>query len=206
MVIYHPREDSYLIQKHIKDYATSNVLDMGTGSGVLAKTAAECKKTKQVIAVDINPEVIEFVKKQKLDKVKVIQSDLFSNIKQCFDLVIFNPPYLPDDPRIKDVALDGGKHGYEVIERFLDDVNNHLNKEGKILLLFSSLSKKEKIHEFLQRNCFTYKQLDKEKHSFEELFVYLIEKSSLLKKLEAEKLKHITYFTKGHRGFCIRQN
>ncbi len=204
MVIYHPREDSYLIQKHIKDYATSNVLDMGTGSGVLAKTAAECKKTKQVIAVDINPEVIEFVKKQKLDKVKVIQSDLFSNIKQCFDLVIFNPPYLPDDPRIKDVALDGGKHGYEVIERFLDDVNNHLNKEGKILLLFSSLSKKEKIHEFLQRNCFTYKQLDKEKHSFEELFVYLIEKSSLLKKLEAEKLKHITYFTKGHRGFLYK--
>ena len=157
MEIYQPREDSYLLQKHLKDYCKGNVLEIGTGSGILALEAA---KYANVLAVDINPEAVKFVQKnvkqQNLKNVKVIESDLFSKVTGKFDLVIFNPPYLPDPEKdyARDIALDGGKKGYELIERFLDNVNSYLVENGKILLLFSSLSKKKKVCEILDRNLF----------------------------------------------------
>ncbi len=63
-MIYDPREDSFLLQKQIKNYAKGLVLDMGTGSGILAEEAA--KYAEKVIAADVNPEVIEYCKKNIL--------------------------------------------------------------------------------------------------------------------------------------------
>ena len=91
-MIYEPREDSELLQKWVKKLVTGKVLDMGTGSGIQAKTAL--KNTKDVLAVDINQECVEFVKKQGIE---VRQSNLFSNVEESFDRIIFNPPYLPED-------------------------------------------------------------------------------------------------------------
>ena len=111
MSIYEPREDSYLLQKLVKleTKTTDKVLDMGTGSGIQAKTAYEI--TKDVTAVDINPECLN------INNIKTIQSDLFNNIQESYDLIIFNPPYLPEDPNEpKDSALatTGGKEGHEI--------------------------------------------------------------------------------------------
>ena len=209
MEIYQPREDSYLLQKHLKDYCKGNVLEIGTGSGILALEAA---KYANVIAVDINPEAVSFVKKnvkqQNLKNVKVIESDLFSKVTGEFDLVIFNPPYLPDPEKdyARDIALDGCKKGYELIEKFLDDVNSYLEKNGKILLLFSSLSKIKKVHEILDKNLFVFKEIDKLKIGFEELYVYVIEKQKFLKELESKGLTNVKYFTKGNRGLLFLAN
>ena len=62
-----------------------------------------------------------------------MHSDLFSNIKGKFNTIIFNPPYLPED-EFKDKSLDGGKKGYEIIEKFL-------NKVSKIRLIVSTQPK-----------------------------------------------------------------
>lgn len=201
-MIYEPREDSFLLQRNIKKYvkAGEKVLDVGTGSGIQAQEAR--KYTDDVTAVDINPEVISHCKK-KFDNIKVVESDLFSDITGKFDLILFNPPYLPNDSRVKDLALDGGKHGYELTERFLNGVSAHLNKNGKILLLFSSYTKKDKVDSFITNNCLKYKQIDMMKLDFEELYIYLIEKSSLLKELEEHDLSDIYYLTKGHRGIIF---
>ncbi|MFH1770283.1 MAG: HemK2/MTQ2 family protein methyltransferase [archaeon] len=166
-MIYEPREDSFLLQKHIKDYAKGSVLDMGTGSGILAEEAI--KYTDKVLAADINKEAIK-----KHSKIEFRQSNLFSNVKESFDLIIFNPPYLPSCAKDSDIALDGGKEGYELIEKFLKQAKKHLNKNGVILLLFSSFSKKEKIDKVLKEENYSYKEIAKEHIHFEDLYVYEI--------------------------------
>ncbi|MFH1211312.1 MAG: HemK2/MTQ2 family protein methyltransferase, partial [Candidatus Woesearchaeota archaeon] len=137
-IIYDPQEDSYLLQKHIKDYvlAKSRVLDMGTGSGILAFEAAQYADS--VLAADINSravaEIKKRIKKEKrkegIKNIEARESDLFSNIekKEEFDLIIFNPPYLPSDKKYPDAALDGGRHGCELIIRFLEQARGHLKK------------------------------------------------------------------------------
>ncbi len=205
-MIYEPREDSFLLLKHVKEYASRTVLDMGTGSGILAEEAA--KTAKKVFAVDINAEAVAECRNRNR-VVTALESDLFScfeipgypeyyQIK--FDLIIFNPPYLPDHHMARDIALDGGKHGYEVTGRFLDSANRYLKPDGKILLLFSSLTKKDKVDEMISHNCLSYKQIDSLKLDFEELFVYLIEKSALLRELEKKGVSRVYYLAKGKRG------
>lgn len=176
--IYEPREDSFLILRHIREYSKGDVLDMGTGTGILAEEAL--KYAKSVLAADINePAVDSFIqkiKKKGLKNIKVLKSDLFENIneKKRFDLIIFNPPYLPDDEKAKDIALDGGKKGYEIVKRFLIKAKNYLKPEGKILLLFSSLTRKEVLDKILYNEGYKQKQIDEQKLDFERLYVYLI--------------------------------
>jgi HemK-related putative methylase len=197
-MVYEPREDSFLIQRNIAKFARGIVCDMGTGSGILAREAA--KQADRVFAVDIDPEAIQ----KDSGKIRFVQSDLFSNLgKKRFDLILFNAPYLPNDPRIKDIALDGGKHGHEVIERFLMQVPEHLNEGGKVLLLFSSLTNKQKVEELILAQCLTFVQVDSMKLDFEELFVYAIGKSFLLKELERKGVRQVSLFAKGHRGLIF---
>jgi release factor glutamine methyltransferase len=202
IMIYEPSDDSFLLQRNISKYAKKGmkVIDIGTGSGIQAEELR--KHTVDVTAVDINPEVISHCK-EKFDNIKIIESDLFSNVSGKFDLITFNPPYLPDDHRVKDIALDGGKHGYELTEMFLNDVVIHLNINGKLLLLFSSYTNKGKVDSFILQNCLKFKQIDMMKLDFEELFVYEISKSFLLKDLEKHGLKNVYYLTKGHRGIIF---
>ncbi len=144
---------------------------MGTGSGIQAEEAV--KYADRVIAVDINSKSVNYCKK-KYKEIDFRKSDLFSNIKEKFDLIIFNPPYLPIESKYEDVELDGGEKGYELIENFLKQAKKHLKKEGQILLLFSSFSKKEKIDTILNEENYQYKQIATQKLHFEELFVYKI--------------------------------
>lgn len=170
--MYEPREDSYLLLEQVKRFAKGKVLDMGTGSGIQALAA---KKADSVLAVDINKNTIEHCRKTiKNKKIRFLYSDLFSNIKTKFDTIIFNPPYLPEDIKVKDLTLDGGKKGYEVMERFFSQARKHLNKNGKVLIVFSSLTKKKKVDKIIKKNGFKFKLLKKKKLFFEELYVYLV--------------------------------
>ncbi len=201
MRFYEPAEDSFLLQKHIQAYATGNVLEIGTGSGILAVESAQSERVKSVLAVDIQQNVIEHCKKTiKNRKITFNKSNLFENVKGKFDTIIFNPPYLPANKREPDITLDGGKHGYETIEMFLNQVSNYLKTDGIILLLFSSFSKKNKIDEIIKTNLFIAKQIAEQHISFETLYVYIIEKSQILKEIESKKITTTIYFAKGRRG------
>jgi len=171
-MIYNPLEDSYLIKKYIKDYSKNRkVLDIGTGSGILAREAL--KYTKNVTASDINKECLK-----NLKGIKTIHSNLFENIKDKYGLIIFNPPYLPRDKREDDksaLTTTGGIHGYEILEKFLNELKSHLNKNGKSLIVFSSLTNKRKINLIINKNNLKFKLLEeKNLPFFEKLYCYLI--------------------------------
>ncbi len=168
-MLYEPDEDSFLLQKYVRKYAKGKVLDMGAGTGILAKTALE--KTSDVLAADINQEAVKNCKKLGI---KAVNSDLFSNINGRFDTIIFNPPYLPDDNfKLKDdLNYIGGKKGNEVIERFFSQAKKHLNKNGIILIVFSSLT--PDVNKIIKKYKFKPKKLDEEKFFFEKLIVYLV--------------------------------
>ena len=172
MEVYEFAEDSMLILRHIKDYAKEkSVLDMGTGSGVLAEEAL--KYTNDVTAADINPKAIEAASQRLGEKVKVLHSDLFLNISGSFDLILFNPPYLPR-AKYGTVATDGGEKGFEVIKDFLADAKQHLNKNGVILLICSSFTKKQDVEWALDKLGYGFKEIDQEPLFFETLYLYEI--------------------------------
>ena len=200
-MVYEPAEDSVLLKRNIKDYAKGKVLDMGTGPGILAEEAK--KYASFVMGADIDKEAVEYCK-DRIAGVKFIQSDLFSNINEKFDTILFNPPYLPSKKVVQDPALDGGKHGYELIGRFIEQVPEHMEKDGRVLLLFSSYSKKERIEEIIKKNCLDFFEIDRENLFFEKLYVYLIKKSPLLKELEAKGVSHVGFFAKGKRGLVYK--
>lgn len=164
-IIYQPGEDSYLLEKYVKKLARGYVLDMGTGSGIQAKAALS--KAKSVTAVDINTAVVN----QLNERITFIQSDLFSNVKGKFDTIIFNAPYLPQEGE-NDPALDGGKEGFEIIERFLRQAKEFLAKDGIILLVFSSFTNKEKVDQLIKENGYQYELLEKIHISFEDIYCY----------------------------------
>ncbi len=206
--IYEPAEDSYLLQKYVRQNASGRVLDMGTGSGIQALTAVVNPAVREIVAVDINPDAVaalqEQIREQRLRKIKVLQGDLFEPIEGQFDLIIFNPPYLPQDEGIEDHALYGGKKGWEISERFFHRASRFLLPTGKILFLFSSLTNKEKIEQIMSHHLFTFVEIASEKVAFEILYVYEIKKSSLLREIEGKAVEEIEYYTEGKRGIIYR--
>jgi len=69
----------------------------------------------------------------------------------------------------------GGEKGHEIIEKFLRDAKPHLNKDGKILLLFSSLS--GKVIPLFKKFGYKSKKLSEKKLFFETIYVYLLRKN-----------------------------
>ena len=209
--IYDPREDSLLVLKQIKFHSHGKVLDVGTGTGLLAFEAARSAET--VIGIDVNEDALAFARAQqkrlKLKNITFIPSDLFAYFKDHpmkFDLIIFNPPYLPldkEEPEESRLATTGGEKGYEILEKFFAEAQNYLMHTGKILVLFSTLTGKDKVHDIMEEHGFTFQKLDEEELFGETIFVYLAEKSSLLKRMEMKGVTHIRRFNKGHRGIIF---
>jgi len=150
-MIYQPAEDSYLLSKALKKELPKllrknpnlTFLEIGAGSGIQLQTALYAGVKKQnIFASDINPKAVKYCRKLGFN---CIESNLFEKIKRKFDLIIFNPPYLPKDkrePRDSRLSTTGGIYGGEIINKFLEQAKNHLKKDGKIFLLISSLTKK----------------------------------------------------------------
>ncbi|MBW2996546.1 methyltransferase domain-containing protein [Candidatus Woesearchaeota archaeon] len=207
-MVYEPREDSFLILKEIKNFATGNVLDMGTGSGILAIEAA--KTAEIVIGADISEDALNYAKQtlkmKGLRNIKFVKSDLFSYFKKNpmkFDLIIFNPPYLPKDirePFESTTETTGGEKGYELLEKFFSQVSDYLMPDGKVLVLFSSLTGKDKVHSIMEEYGFNFQKLSEEPLFGEVLLVYIAEKSELLREMEQDGFTDVKRFAKGHRG------
>ena len=142
---YEAREDSFLILEALSDLdlRALHVLDMGTGSGILAAYCA--RRGAEVVASDIDIDAIkalELTANRMGVSIKLVACDLFSKIHERFDIVVFNPPYLPSSA-IDDRTTNGGKQGTEIISRFLGELSQHLVENGRGMLVVSSLNDPE---------------------------------------------------------------
>jgi HemK-related putative methylase len=115
------------------------VLDMGTGSGLLAVGAA--RLGAQVVAVDLLPTAVRCATINALlngvdDRMEVHQSDLFaSTAGEQFDLVLFNPPYFHGRPR---AAWETAWRSPDALQRFAAGVQAVLRPGGSAVLVLSS--------------------------------------------------------------------
>jgi len=173
--VYQPEADTFLLlaAARVEVKPGDRVLEIGTGSGSIA--AALVQKC-DVVATDINPHAAFCAKKEGLD---VIRCDLFSGLRGTFDLIIFNPPYLPTQPdeRIDDwleYALDGGASGRDVIERFAASIGTVLAPGGRILLLISSLTGLSEVLGLFAGNGFSGVVVRQQTVEDEDLFVLRI--------------------------------
>jgi len=174
MQVYKPREDSWLLEKSIlrEKLERKKCLDLGTGSGIQAEAMLKAG-AKEIWAVDVNPEALKAAK-AKDSRIKPVESDLFAKLgKEKFDLIAFNPPYVPSEG-IKFIEADGGKDGREVIDGFLQEFSKHLAAGGIVLLLVSSLNKIPEIKKLLEKEGFECKAVESQKLFFEELQVLRI--------------------------------
>lgn len=170
--MYSPSEDSYFFKEFLESYLNKmqqdtnfNILDMGSGSGILAETCSKFVSKKKITCVDIQEGCVDLLRKKGFN---AIHSDLFEGIPKGtrYDIILFNAPYLPED-KLEDnqssIETTGGKRGDEISLKFLKQAPDYLNKDGKILLLISSLTFQNQI------NCFNPIIVATKKIWFEEL-------------------------------------
>ena len=172
--VYEPAEDSFLLAdaalSEVRD--RDRVLEVGCGSGIISAVIKANTKAS-VVGIEINPFAARCSKENGIE---VIRGDLLSCITGEFDLIIFNPPYLPTNEmeRTKDwinAALDGGYDGRSIIKRFLNEAGNCLSNNGKILLLISSMTGIGEVRSELISLGYSILEISRERLDFEQLIV-----------------------------------
>lgn len=180
-MFYQPAEDSYFLAEIISNYLSKlskntkenlSILDMGTGSGIQAENCINNGiNKKQIVSVDTNSHAL-----RQADKlgVKTIKSNLFDKIKFKHNLIIFNPPYLPEHKFDKQKDTSGGKKGDETIIRFIKQLKKHLEHEGICFILTSSHTPNKNWIKIAENNSLFVEQVAKKKLFQEELFIWKI--------------------------------
>lgn len=178
-IVYPPSDDSYLLAENLIIKQGETVLEIGTGSGIVAMSAS--LKTDFVTATDINYTAIELAEKNfrnnGINNIELCFGDLFEPVKnKKFDVILFNLPYLPtSSEEILDdelnYAFDGGLDGRKTTDRFLNEVANYLTHKGKVQLVQSSLSDNNLTISILKSLGFNVEITASERFFFEEIVV-----------------------------------
>lgn len=126
----------FLQNQALKD---KKVLDLGTGSGVLALFAAQ--QNARVIALDVNPLALETAHRNALQHdldIQTIESDLLDQLpSQQFDRVLVNPPYYPKNPvNLREHAFFAGEN-LEYFDRLFRDLPAYLHLDARVWMILS---------------------------------------------------------------------
>lgn len=187
--VYQPEADTYLLlEVALKEIRSGDrILEVGTGSGYIAAGIMGLLQSQLegndessfVVGTDINPHAVRCAREKG---VEVVRTRLFDGLRGSFDLIVFNPPYLPtlDEEKIEDWlehALDGGPDGRAVLSRFAKEVGMVLAPGGRVLLLISSLTGEDAVIENFTKLSYKVEILTKRRVFDEELIVLRIRKN-----------------------------
>lgn len=177
-LVYIPAEDTFLLAENLEIKESDTVLEIGTGTGTVGLFASKLTNG-QITVTDINFDALELARvnfsKNNIENVEFVFGNLFDELEnRKFDVILFNTPYLPtDEDEIIDdnlnYAFDGGADGRKIIDPFLYEVKNHLNKGGLVQLIQSSLSDINKTFEILSKEGFMCEVAASEHFFFEDI-------------------------------------
>lgn len=151
-----------LVKSFIKNKNNLNIIDIGTGSGIISITLNKLFPENNYYASDISSKALRVAKtnnKRLNTNVSYIKSDLFKNIKiKKFDIIIANLPYVTTLEKIDEFvlkepkkALFAGELGIDVYKEFFNEVFNYLNEEGTIITEHG-FAQKELLHKIIREN------------------------------------------------------
>ena len=172
-----PRQDTELIVDLVLNQfdkkSKLNILDLGTGSGVIGITLSKFYSNSLITISDISPKALKVanknIKKHKVSNVNSIESNWFSGFKEekIFDLILTNPPYIAKgDVHLTNLeinyepsnALVSANNGFSDIFKIIDSAANFLKPQGK-LFIEHGYTQADKVKNYLQKKYFdTIKQ------------------------------------------------
>ena len=177
--VYAPAEDTLLAAEVLLRNITGKelkVAEIGTGTGALGIIAAMDGRVSHVIMSDISEDALRCAKENAKsngveEKCEFIKSNLFDSIDGNFDIIIFNPPYLPDDDEVRSGKnwWSGGPTGIEITKLFIEQAEAHLKSNGIIITVESSLADSKTLHDFIEAKGFRIADSEKVHIFFEDI-------------------------------------
>lgn len=162
---YIPAEDSIFVANYIENQKGKSALDIGTGSGILAKVLS--KNFDLVVATDIN---IFALKKAHEIVDNCICCNAADALNTNFDLIVCNLPYLPSE-ELLDRTVDGLQEGIEIPGMIIKSAIQRIGKKGRMLFLTSSHANYNFLIELCTSLDFDVKIVAKKKLFYEELLL-----------------------------------
>ena len=148
-----PRADTECLVEEVIDIAkrinARNILDLCTGSGIIAVSLAKYIEGSKITAVDISPKAIEIAKRNAKennvqDQIIFIKSNLYQELSdKKYDIIVSNPPYIKReviktlDKQVQQepkIALDGGYDGLDFYRKIIPEAYKYLKINGYICL------------------------------------------------------------------------
>lgn len=163
-----PQPDTEILVEEVLSISNkeskNKILDICTGSGCIGISLAYYLQNAKITMSDISKKAIEIAEKNAknngiIEKVEIIESDLFKNIKEKFDIIVTNPPYIETktisslakevqkEPKL---ALDGGEDGLLFYRKIIEEVPNFLKNNG-YLCMEIGYNQKEKVIELAKQ-------------------------------------------------------
>jgi release factor glutamine methyltransferase len=160
--MYIPSDDTFLLADCIKQYSGRWALEIGVGSGVLLNLLE--KNFAHVAGSDIDLRALQHCRNRS--GAMLVCCDAASAFAGRFDLIVSNPPYLPDD-KVKDVTVHGGPAGIETTIHFIESALPLLARGGRMLIVVSSLADSSALDQLIKEKKMD-KKVVKEKRLFYE--------------------------------------
>lgn len=177
--VYRPSDDTLLLARavHGEVRRGDRFLEVGCGTGFLSLLAAAAGA--KVTATDANPQAVALARhnaKQNTLALEVLETDLLAGLTGPFDVVAFNPPYLPTAPEDYvpgplNLAFDGGPDGNRTVLRFAHQIGALRPLPRCVLVVHSSLSDPQPLKQALSRLGYREETAFDEAHAFERLTV-----------------------------------
>lgn len=177
--VYSPSDDTFLLLEIMDLDGDENVLEIGCGSGFISLHCA--LKGCKVMSVDLSRKAIENTlynaNRNGLD-IDTAVMDMFSGLSGRWDVIIFNPPYLPNENGLEfDHRWDGGERGDEALTRFLSEAQKYLKEEGYVYTVFSDRAPLENIEALIDKRYILLRTRSKT-FSFETIYAVKLKKGN----------------------------
>lgn len=142
-----PRQETELLVEEAGRYVKGqSVLDMCTGSGCIIISLKKLYMASSATGIDISAKALEVAHKNAIEncvEIDLVESNLFNNVLEKYDVIVSNPPYIRSDiieelmPEVKfhepRTALDGGMDGLRFYREIAKDAKRYLNSGGRLL-------------------------------------------------------------------------